>query len=1227
MFEEKVISLVTSVLKRTVNSFIESKKWQEIFQNSAKVILSIEQDNGSEFAAKLNILFSEDNVKNLAVATKNKNGFNIIEFIEEKLNQFFNDYDFDEYDIKNAIKMFIDEFKANLKSEYPEIYKQVLLKEIGKDIEDIKDNTCNTVSIMKELKDIENFVLKIPFIQENWLRNNSKYKIDLDFFDYGENDIDKKIMDTIDKQDSVYLKFKTKEEGLYYTLRLLKDKIENTDDVYVVLSIENWNKLINKCNNKILIPYFYDNNIVPIFGNKVIYILSDEDNIINKTVIEVPNRIRNNLYEKLNKYVKNFDETNKIINKTNGIFPALKRELFTGTFNKPEWITTNNSFLLPALLLSAWSENKNDRKFLEELSGKSYNEYIANLQYCINTKDPFIISYVKFTGKEYRITEIFTAWYHLIRYINEEHLNVLRKILEEVFTDRNNELIGEIRQVDSGLYSVALKKGILKSLILMNILGNNFFINGRSLTDYSSDYVKEIFGFINTNEKIIDFAEFLPYLFEASPDVFFTWVEKEVKKQDSVIWQLFTNVDNSAFGNNGYIYLINALEKALFLNDYVVRSINLLEILASYPLNSKIINSPAYTLKRVFCAWNNEIAISIDEKIKLLESYEKKDYCNWNILRDILPSFMGGVYDMLNKPLYLSYEIVNQVKNQADINYTYKKYFELAFQFAGKDLSKWASFFDDGMFLVYGYKDIVIKRIKDILNYNDIDDERRYEFGKVIRKFIYRYRYIPNKFIKAEDVDDVEKLIFNNIKYCNNFYNYLYAFETGAYHPLNPIPYANGKDSINDNQKKREDKQIEILKVIYNNKTSDIYKFLNMIKRDDFYIGTVIFRSNPFVDFNLLDFLYNNDKYEILKGYMYGVYKCNGVKYILDILKNEFKNKDIKYRMLLLFALDINKVIFDYIKTLSKTEQDYYWSNVVILPNNKNEDISEKCIIELIVHNNLGNVYYWLTEREFDINIYVDFLIKLLYNQKIISEDVNIDYKILKIFEKIYNYDIVDEELLIKVIQLEEIYIQIFDCKYDNIKPKYLYKELTYNPQKSAYFLKNLYKSNNNIDEEITEEKENLAKRAWHVLHNIKFCPCVNDDNTIELEKLKKWCCEFLDETKNNGQEEIGLQYLGQFLAHAPQNLDYWPAKEICYILDCYKNEDIDNGFILEIRNSRGVHIVDNGQSEIDLANKYKKYADRCRIEYPHTASILTEICNYYNKQAKLNRERAEHEF
>ena len=400
-----------------------------------------------------------------------------------------------------------------------------------------------------------------------------------------------------------------------------------------------------------------------------------------------------------------------------------------------------------------------------------------------------------------------------------------------------------------------------------------------------------------------------------------------------------------------------------------------------------------------------------------------------------------------------------------------------------------------------------------------------------------------------------------------------------------------------------------------------------MIKRDDFYIGTVIFRSKPVVDFDLLDFLYNNEKYEILKGYIYGVYKCNGIKYILDILKNEFKNKNIEYRMLLLFALDINKVIFDYIKTLSKTEQDYYWSNAIIFPNNKNKDISEKCIIELIGHNNLRNVYYWLTESEFDINVYVDFLINLLYNPKNISEDVNIDYKILKVFEKIYNYDIVDKELLQKVIQLEEIYIQIFDCRYDNIKPKYLYKELTYNPQNSASLLKNLYKSNNNIDEEITKEKENLAKRAWHILYNIKFCPCVNDDNTIELEKLKKWCCEFLNETKNNGQEEIGLQYLGQFLAHAPQNLDYWPNKEICYILDYYKNEDIDKGFILEIHNSRGVHIVDAGQSEIDLANKYKKYADRCKLEYPHTASILTEICKYYNEQAKFNRERAEHEF
>lgn len=1221
MLTENVFPLVVSVFKRTINSY----KWQEMFQNSAKVILLCEHDNGSELFDELDILFSEDNIKKLANVTKSKNGFNIIEFIKENLIKFFNDYDADKKDIKNAIKVFIDEFKANLRSDYPEIYEQVLLNDIAKDIDNIQDNTCITANVMQEMHNVENFVLKIPFIQENWLRNNSKYRIDLDFFDYGENDIDKKIIDTINKQDSVYLKFKTKEEGLYYTLRLLKDKIENTDDVYVVLDNGDWNKLINKCKNKILIPYFYSNDIIPISGNKTIYILSDEDNIINKTVIEIPNRIRNNLYEKLNKYVKNSDETNRLINKTNGIFPALKRELLTGTFNKPEWIASNYSLLLPALLLSSWSEHKNDRKILEKLSGKSYNEYINDLQYCINSKDPFIISYVKYTGKEYRVTELFTAWYHLINYINADYLDILKKIIDEVFSDKNNELIGKVRQVDSGVYSLALKKGILKSLILMNILGNNNFIKEQSLSKIASNYVKEVLNIVTVKEKINDYAEFFPYLIEAAPSVFISWVENEIEKRDSVVWQLFVNADNSIYGNNSYIYLINALEKALFLNDFVVRSINILEILASYPLKSKIVNSPIHTLKRVFCAWNNEIALSIEEKIKLLELYVKKDYFNWNILKDILPSFMGGVYDTLNKPLYLSYGIANQINNPNNIKNTYKKYFELAFEFAGKDLNKWATFFDDGMFLVYGYKDIVIKKIKDILK-NDIDDEKKYEFSNAIRKFIYRYRYIPNKFIKTGDVDDIEKLIFDEIKYNNYLYNYLYAFEKGAYHPLNPIPYTDEKDFM-ANQKKREGEQIEILKLIYSNGHNALFEFIKMFKSDDFYIGIIIFKSNLSINYKLLDFLYNKGKHEIFKGYINAIKEELGSNYIFKNLYTCIQNKSIEYRMLVLFAFNMDKDLFKFVQLLPKSEQDYYWQKTQIYPNDVNKELSIECVIQLLEHNNLDNLYYWFENNQFKVEIYIEYLIKLLQNQSKFLPAGNIDYKISKIFEKIYKYDIMDKNLLIKIVQLEQIFVKIFDCRYGKVKPKYLYNELTYNPKMSAALLKNLYKSKNDVNENIIKDKENLAKIAWNVFYYVKFCPCLNDDKTIKLEEIQKWCSDFLSETKNNGQEEIGLQYLGQFLAHAPKNLDYWPNREICYLLDYYKSGEIDKGFILEIHNSRAVHIVDAGQNEIDLANKYKDYAEKCKLEYPHTASLLKQISNYYYEEAKLNRERAEHEF
>ncbi|PWM78838.1 MAG: hypothetical protein DBY32_05035 [Phascolarctobacterium sp.] len=1212
MFEEKVISIVIPVFKRIINNLMESNKWNEIFQNSTKVILLREYENGSELADKLNILFSEDNMKKVAVATKDMNGFTIIEFIKESLNRFFNDYDADEDDIRKAIELFVDEFKATLKLEYPDIYEQILLNDLGNNIEKIKDNSDSIVCAIQEMNNIEKLVLKIPFIQENWLRNNSKYNIDLDFFDYGENDIDKKIIDAINKRYSVYLKFKTKEEGLYYILRLLKDQFENIDDIYVVENNENWNKIINKCKNKILIPYFYNNNIVPIFGNKTIYILSDDDNIVNKTVIEIPNRIRNNLYEKLNKYVKNSDETNRIINKTNGVFPALKRELFTGTFNKPEWITSNNAILLPALILSSWSENKNDKKFLEELSGKTYNKYIRELQYCINSKDPFIISYIRFTSNEYRITELFTAWYHLIPYITEDYLIILRRIIKEIFNDKNNKLIGEIRQVDSGLYSVSLKKGIVKSLTLMNIYGKDFRINGHSLSSYADAYVSEILNYLNNEEKIVDYAEFFPYLFEAAPDIFITWIEKEIEKQNSAIWQLFINKENSLYGNDGYVYLINALEKALFLNNFVVRSINILEVLAAYPLKSKIINSPSHTLKNVFCAWNNEIAISIEDKIKLLELYTKKDYCNWNVLRDILPSFIGGVYDMLSKPLFLTYEIANQICDKDNINYIYKKYFALAFEFAGTDLKKWGSFFENGTFLIYGYKNIVIGKIKDILKNNNIDDEEKYEFGKIIREFIYRYRYIPNKFINSEDVNDIEKLIFDNIKYNNYLYNYLYAFENGAYHTLYPVPHK-VKNDFNLNQKKREDDQLEIIKVIYNKGSNDLFKFLSMITIDDFNIGIIIFRSNSFINFKLLDFLYDNGKYEIFKGYINAIKEARGSNYIFEKLFIDIQNKSIEFRMLVLFSFNIDEVVLKFVQTLPESEQYYYWEKTPVYPDANNSVISVECVKKLLEHNNLGNLYYWIIDSEFEVDIYIEYLIKLLQNQKFISSDENIDYKILKVFEKIYKYDIVDDELLFKIIQLEEVFIEIFCYSYNNIKPQYLYNELTYNPKMSASLLKNIYKSDNDIDEDITEEKENLAKISWKVLHNVKFCPCLNNDDTVELPKLEKWCNEFLDIIKNNGQEEIGLQYLGQFLAHAPANSNYWPNREICYILDYYKNEEIDKGFILEIHNSRSVHIVDSGKSELNLANKYKIYAEKCKLEYPHTANLLNKISDYYN--------------
>ncbi|OQX03649.1 MAG: hypothetical protein BWK80_55200, partial [Desulfobacteraceae bacterium IS3] len=109
-------------------------------------------------------------------------------------------------------------------------------------------------------------------------------------------------------------------------------------------------------------------------------------------------------------------------------------------------------------------------------------------------------------------------------------------------------------------------------------------------------------------------------------------------------------------------------------------------------------------------------------------------------------------------------------------------------------------------------------------------------------------------------------------------------------------------------------------------------------------------------------------------------------------------------------------------------------------------------------------------------------------------------------------------------------------------------------------------------------------------------------------------------------RKETGDSHIGKILAHSmSEEQDVWPAKAVCRIIDEIQSNEINDGFVIEIYNKRGVVMKassEGGKQEISLSEKYNKYADKC--SYPRTSALLTKIAKHYEDEAKQEDLRAE---
>ena len=1205
---------LTQSFKMTIEKYLESKKIKDIFTKSRDNLLGMDL-NDDELGQQIKLLFSEESLQKLVNECSNLSGYDIVDFVERELKGYFNNYDFNETEIEFFIKSFINDLKENIKSIKPNMYMEIFLaeqkEELNAKLEEIKES----IRLLKS--DDNELTLETIFDVEKKLVDSSKYNINLSFFDYGEKDIDLGIIKEFEDKRIIYVKGRSREEVLYYTLRLLKQN--NIYNVFVVNSYEDWKQVDKYSKDNILIPFFYHRNIEVALNNKVIFILGEEDFEGKNTVVRIPNRIKRNLYDTLNIFIEDPDKVHKIVEETMGIYPALKRELFEGLPGKPKWTESDKKFLIKVLLIGEWTNREGDCTFIRQFTGLEFDEFIFRVNEISSLEDPLIIEYNVWNGKKYKLVDPFNAWSLLKSFVRKDDMKLFHKLMIDVIMD--DKAIKEINDCfsNNGIYSDSLKKGILKSLIYINIVFSN---EVNSVKCIAKDIVEDICKKVNSKEEWMYICQFLPILIEANVDIVFSKLEESIVNNDDEFWAMYMQQGDGLTSRNYYVNILHSLEKMVFIKGYLPIVVDILGFLADKNIKYNISNTPEDILARIFCAWYQEIPLKAEAKVRLLEKFCRRHYSSGVELIKKLLVHYGAMYCPLCKPDYIFYDVAVDLLPQ-EIIMTKEKYFEIMLGLFDNDLTLWKSLFEGKISIKQDTLEILEDKLLLLVKDIQIEDKRKYEFSQCLRGYIHLYRLHNN--ITDKERFYLERLenIFNAITYNDAIYCKLYAFEEGDIKSLNPGDFEKEYDFHKLNEHKNNEQQ-RILREDFIEGNVSLY---NLIEKcaDTRETGHNIAVCLNEVDIYLMEVMYANKKYRALQGYVNEMFTHKEIQVFKDFFEKALSPKtEPDFRGLILLAMELNASVVALAELDSNVEK-YYWENNYLYTKFTNHVFAGVCMVKALQYNNFRLAFLWTKINEYPLDVYLSILIKYLqYSDKKLNNVIDA-YTIRSVFKKIYAFENLDDDTKETIILLEKSYVNAFD---NGTKPLFLYQRLIENPEFVAGLLMTIYREEGTTNNEsISDEEQNIATVNHNVLANVKFCPTCYDE-MIDESKLDSWCKQFLEVMTDNNREKIAFIFLGEWFANSPKiENENWPLPQICNVIEKYYNDELRRGFILQIHNSRGVHWCNHGVEEKELSDYYTSCADLIQLDYPKTAKILREISEEYFKESVLEREKAMYEY
>jgi hypothetical protein len=161
------------------------------------------------------------------------------------------------------------------------------------------------------------------------------------------------------------------------------------------------------------------------------------------------------------------------------------------------------------------------------------------------------------------------------------------------------------------------------------------------------------------------------------------------------------------------------------------------------------------------------------------------------------------------------------------------------------------------------------------------------------------------------------------------------------------------------------------------------------------------------------------------------------------------------------------------------------------------------------------------------------------------------------------------------------------------------------------------------------EVPAHIASNAYRLLSDWSVVPGSDAPKAaIDGKALDTWVDEALRFLQESDRFEIGLDQIGKILAKACGDDDgTWPTRPVRDLIERISRSEVDDGFRVQIYNSRGVSsrgLMEGGDQERVLSDRYTALAEAVREGWPRTASILRSVSEGYGAEARHHDEQVE---